>query len=184
MEFTYPVTKSKAAFLFSVEKLFKECPAGSVYFWTFTFTKVHPDWWYPHRLGRIQKEELVKVYPRMKGLRLDRSQSGADYGLHYHALLSPRMNVNIVREKAKRCDFGQWMKAIPADKKSAYYLGKYLTKDNDLTEGMRKWGTVGGFQAIKTANIQMDTPTTRNIKWIQNEMKIKQFGYAFIRDTH
>jgi hypothetical protein len=173
----YHVTKSKAAFLMSCEKLFQAFP-NSVYFWTFTFKDVHPDWWYPIRWHEFMND-MARTFGggTPQGIRVIEVHPGG-HGLHYHALLVKRLNWRIVRHVAKRHDIGVlWVKK--AKPELAMYLAKYLSKENDLTPGMRKWACMGRFGGTPVKRVEIDSVLTRNIKWVQNYMEGQQFSHAF-----
>lgn len=117
----------------------------------------------------------------MQGLRVVEVHPGTihrpSHGLHFHCLLAPRMNVHVVQKVGKPWGFGR-MHVQLADRDSAYYLAKYLTKKGELAPGSRRWGTVGGFTGVKIANIEIDCILTRNIRQAQDMMRTGQFGYA------
>jgi len=66
-----------------------------------------------------------------------------------------------------------------ATKDTMHYLAKYMTKENDLTPGMRKWATLGGFAGTKTCNVECESELSRNIRYCQEAMNGAQFTYAF-----
>src|SRR5580692_6942696 len=144
MRLNHPVSKSKAAFLMSAERLFNHC--GQVYFWTFTWPKCMPDWRYGPSWNLFIKG-LNRFYgATIVGLRVWEVHPGEySHGLHCHALINRHLNIFIVRRIAKRYGLGHvWV--ARADIGAAGYLAKYITKENQLSPGMRQWGTIGGFQ--------------------------------------
>lgn len=178
MMLEHPLKKTKIAFLMSVEKLFENSPA--VYFWTFTFKEVLHDFQAMYLWNQFMRS-MKNAFPMMHGLRVVEVHPGTEmrpsHGLHFHCLLAPRMNVQVVQKVGKRWGFGR-MHVQLADKDSAYYLAKYLTKKGELEPGARRWGTVGGFHGVKVRNIEIDCILTRNIRRAQELMRVEQFGYA------
>lgn len=151
-------SKTQAAFILSVKKLFEE--NTRCYFWTFTFREVMPDWYYP-RSWDVFIKSLNAVYGNMiQGLRVLEVHPGG-HGLHYHAIINKRVAVQIVRRFAARVGMGI-VQVDTATEESAFYLAKYLCKSNPLWAGMRRWGTIGGFRQVKKNNIEIDSAFHRN----------------------
>lgn len=152
-----------------------------VYFWTFTFVKVHEDWKYPLLWNGFMKDVYHFFGGTVCGLRVIEIHPGQySHGLHYHALLSRRIAIQIMKRLGKRHGMGR-ISVSTANIEAAHYLAKYLTKENGLSKGMRQWGTIGGFKGVKKNSIQIDSVITRNIKWSQKHCKLQQFSYAFFR---
>lgn len=133
---------------------------GRIYFWTFTFKKVHPDWYYPkawyalqHSLGRFHQGFV-------QGLRVVEAHS--EHGLHYHALIGQRLNVHIVRRIASRYGFGR-VHVKRCDSGAAFYLAKYLTPRDKLF-GPRRWGCIGGFKGVRKNSIRKESCYDRNMR--------------------
>jgi hypothetical protein len=160
----------------SAEKMFRNNPR--VYFWTFTFKAVLRDEMAAIYFQSFMKE-LRNYFPTATGLRVvEVHPSFYSHGLHYHCLLNQRMSWHIIKRIGKR--FGiTGIHVKRADKESAFYLAKYITKEQNLSKGMRKWGTIGGFHAVKVSQIQVDSQLTSNIKIIQEMINLRQFTYAF-----
>jgi len=166
-------SKSQAAFIMSAEKLFDG--ADKVYFWTFTFKDVWPDWYYPPVWNKFMKK-LIVVYPFIRGLRV--LEPAERHGLHYHCLLTPRMNIHLVKRIAKPWGFGR-IHVVRCNEETRFYLSKDLVGGNPLWKGMRRWGKGGGFNHVKTCNIEVDSVFHRNVKKLcMGEQK----GFAKIHD--
>jgi len=177
MELLHSVTKSRAAFLMSASRLFEVYP--KVYFWTFTFKNVLPDWKASMRWTEFLKE-LGNIFGQnVPGIRVvEVHPSEWSHGLHYHVLIAKRISIHLMRRIGEKYDFGH-MWVIRAEKETAHYLAKYILKENDLSKGMRKWACIGGFQGVKVGRIEVDSMLTRNIKYCQNKCKVNKFTYAF-----
>jgi len=173
-------TKSQAAFVMSAEKLFAENPK-QIYFWTFTFKQVHPDFRYP-LLWKQFTRKLQHMYGDcLHGLRVLQVHPGG-HGLHYHALLTKRVAVQIVRRLGKRYGIGR-VQVEHCGPGAIHYLAQYLrpTEDFELSKGMRRWGSMGGFKQVVTANIEIESELTRNIRIIQHDTKVKQIGFPLFQ---
>jgi len=66
------------------------------------------------------------------------------------------------REIGKQYGIGPcWV--TPCYREQAYYIGKYLSKENDLDKGARRWGTIGGFKPTRVRDIEIDSTFHRNM---------------------
>jgi hypothetical protein len=149
----YPVSKSHAAFLMTVRQLFTDYP--KIYFWTFTFKAVYHDWQYSGLWARIIKE--VAYHYRGEGFfcGVRVLEAHKEHGLHYHALLNVRIPVEMVRRIGERWGLGR-IHVQRATPESAFYLGKYLTKDETkLYRGIARWATVGGYCGVKVKDVEL-----------------------------
>jgi len=130
-----------------------------LYFWTFTFREVLPDWHYPYRWQKFIRELVHGIYGgNVAGLRV--IEPHQEHGLHYHALLNKRIWVRIVRRIAYKYGIGRvQVSKGPVDIDTADYLGKYLDKKRfgTLTR-IARWHSVGNFKAIHKNNIEVISP--------------------------
>jgi len=152
-------SKSQCAFVMSVRKLFEE--SSQVYFWTFTFVQVMPDWYYPRSWNVLMKDVQNLYGGMLQGLRVLEVHPGG-HGLHYHALVNRRICVHLINRMAKKVGMGI-THVQRADVGAGEYLAKYLIKENPLWPGMRRWGTIGGFRQVKKNNIRIDSVFHRNL---------------------
>jgi len=140
-------SRTKAAFLFTAEALWK--PGGRVYFWTFTFAEIQSDWEgsakftaFLHDLRRLDWAEDVG------GVKVAELHPGG-HGIHFHALVNRRLNVNWVRQLARRHGIGRiHVEVADQNGGTAQYLSKYLSKSREgpLCESgrrMRRWAAFG-----------------------------------------
>jgi len=175
----FPQCKSKMAFHFSVEKLFRQ---GPVYMWTLTFKEAVCDD-YAMYAWKGLSEKLQYQFKMCRGLRIVERHPGQvmfgdlelSHGLHFHLLLNQRIPKDWLDKVGAHWGFGwKWVRKV--SKEDALYCGKYLTKENgtELKKGGRRWGSIGGFQYIKVRDVEIDSTFHRNFRRIQNRVKITQ----------
>jgi len=175
------LTKSAFAFYCTSKRLwdiYKE-----VYFWTFTFKNVPADDETAMEDWHSLHMRLRAAFPYIKGARV--SELHKSHGIHFHALLNMRIPIRRVMRicegsrfmtgRNRYLDFGR-MSCDPCDDEGVIlYLAEYLTKqyrqDNDFF-ARRRWGTIGGFEAVHVRDIEYDTPTHRNKKIIFGNSQI------------
>lgn len=165
------MTRSEAAFHLSCEKLFDE--NDNIYFWTFTFTDVLDDWIYSYRWKGFARTLCQCLYGgTLLGLRV--IEPHESHGLHYHALLNQRVWVRMVRRIGKRWGIGR-VHVEKADRDTARYLAKYLRKGAfNSPVRLSKWGTVGGFKAVRVQDIIVESGFNDCVKATQSIMGIKR----------
>jgi len=164
-------SKSQAAFVLTCEKLFDTFP--KLYFWTFTFKTVMPDWRYSYAWAAFIRD-LQNLHGQMiLGVKCIEVHPGG-HGLHYHAILNVRVNAHIVRRIGKRYGIGR-VHVRTCNIGAAYYLVPYLRKEDGLSKGIRRWSTVGGFVGVKKRDIEVDSPYQRNMQRLSGGRKV---GFA------
>jgi hypothetical protein len=145
------MSKSKAAFEFSAQKLGKE----KLYFWTFTFAEVldikatRKRWNYLLTL-------LRRRYPKLCGLRA--FELHEEHGLHVHLVTNAWIDVNEARAMAQKAGWGRiHVKRIPGEK--AGYLGKYLSKEHRAPcfKGWRLWAAFGAWEWTRVKNVEFQS---------------------------
>lgn len=172
------ISRTKAAFVFSVARLFGE--SEKVYFWTFTFvtTPINDD--YGMEDFNTFMKRIAWHFPRMRGLRV--VELHKRHGIHFHVLINIRIPMRVMKRIARGTgnivgvnrylDFGKmWVEEC--DEEIANYLSKYLSKqyrDKYQFEHRRRWGTIGGFRQTKCADIVIVNEALRNRRRI--------YGYA------
>ena len=171
------MTKSKAAFLFSVERLFAE--VEHAYLWTFTFPDVPSI-----DEGAQRWRRLVQWFDRcfkgtVWGLRV--YELHKTHGLHLHALRNRHVRVEIVRPAAKRYGFGRIHVKL-VDKAGAKYLAKYLTKQGrpECFEGKRLWAAFGAFCHCKVKDVEVTSDFTEAVKFCQQELRRTKLPFLFV----
>lgn len=171
--------RTEAAFFLSGQRLFAE--SESVYFWTFTFSEVMPDWYYS---GTWQKfiGALCRFYGgTLRGLKV--VELHKDHGIHYHALLNKRIWVGQVRRLAKQFGMGAVVHVKKADLGAVGYLQKYLSKDfcgaNRLHSAVSRWGAIGGFKPCRVRDLEVDSVFHRKMKRAQQLTGLKQLPWEF-----
>lgn len=164
------ISRTKAAFLFSCDRLFKQ--HEKVYFWTVTFKSVPLDDNYAMEDWDAFRKRIHWHFPSIKGLRV--CELHRSHGIHFHFLINLRIPVRRMKRIARGSgrlvgrdrylDFGR-MWAVKCDKGTAEYLAKYLTKsyreDNQFGR-RRRWGTIGNFKQTRCRDIEFDTEALRN----------------------
>jgi len=152
--------KSAVAFRFSVDRFFECFP--KVYFWTITWKSVMPDFRYPLLFRQFMTELCHRHGGLLYGLRVIEVHPGG-HGLHYHLIVNLRMGIRLVRAIGKKYGIGFCWVTQCYKKEDAYYLGKYLSKDSELSPGMRRWGTIGGFTPSRVRDLHVDSTFHRNM---------------------
>jgi len=176
----YPVGKSKMAFQFSVEKLFAE--SKHVYMWTLTFKKAETDGVAMYRFNQVMA--MLQYHNKLlRGLRVVERHPGETFfgdvelshGLHFHLLLNQRVSKDWLERIGWKWGIGfTWVDEV--NLQDALYCAKYLSKKDgtELQKGGRKWGAIGGFENIKVADIEINSPFHRNFRLIQRRCKVTQ----------
>jgi len=175
------LNRSQAAWLLSCERLFGT--GKPVYFWTFTFVDVLDEWEYGKRF-KLFFQALESVHggrgcSGIRGLRV--IEPHVNHGLHYHALLTKRLSVHIVRRVGARFGIGRVF-VKRCNKGAALYLSKYLGKRKEFATRIRTWGAVGGFLACKVANVEKTSPYHTNMKRLYRGKKVGFAKATFVMD--
>jgi len=177
MKLNYPVSKTHMAFLFTVEKMFENWP-GNVYMWTFTMSKVYPDFrvmmYWNNLMNKLKLEfpllrgvRVVEVHP---GTKHAGNIYGLSHGLHFHALFNQRVSIHWINRIARKHGFGR-VHVQKCNPETANYLGKYLTKGQpELAKGCRRWGTIGWPNGTKVRDIKIESDFHRNMETVQNKI--------------
>jgi len=166
-------TRSQAAFVFSVERLF--AMGKPVYFWTFTFKRVYDETDYAWRWTSFVKAiEYAhcnrRGRGRMFGLRV--VEPHESHGLHYHALLNFRLSVHIVRRVGVRFGIGRVDVIRCEDSGVGLYLAKYLAKSKRFGSRVRSWGVIGGFLACRCSDVEIDSPFHRCMRELVPDQQV------------
>jgi hypothetical protein len=165
------LNKSQAAFVMSCRELFRK--EKHVFFWTFTFPRCMPDWYYPRTWNVFMRAIQDQYGGFLQGLRVCEVHENG-HGLHYHALINQRISVYIVRRLWAKYGGGH-VQVDTATAESAEYLAKYLTKQNPLWPGMRRWGTIGGFRQVKVKSIVVESAFHRNVFLIGRGRQMREW---------
>src|ERR1035437_28078 len=153
---------SAGAFMLSMDRMLplltktkKGC--SYVYLWTFTFkevlnTKEASRRW--NHFTTIFKRQFPTT-PMLRVFELHMAEYS--HGLHVHALLPFRLDVNQIRKLSERAKFGRIHTKIIDSNKGQNYLAKYLIKQRKempkCLRGMRLWAAVN-FKHCKVINVQ------------------------------
>lgn len=130
-----------------------------MYFWTFTFKEVMPDWYYSNSFCAFVRG-LQHVHGEcIQGLKV--LELHKEHGIHFHCLLSERVSVHVVRRLAKRYGIGR-VHVKRADKGSIDYLAKYISKQfkqrNELFAKVPRWGTIGPVRKCRVRDVEVTSP--------------------------
>jgi len=152
--------KSHCAFQFTVNRFFESFGKG--YLWTLTWKSCMPDFRYALLYDQFMKELNHRHGGLIYGIRVVEAHPGG-HGLHYHMIVNLLIGVRLVRAIGKKYGIGR-VQVTPCNRDGAYYIGKYLSKENDLSKGTRRWGTIGGFKPTRVRDIEIDSTFHRNMK--------------------
>lgn len=152
------LTKSKAAFLLTAERLFTK--KDKVYFWTFTFYTIKSDWEGSHLFSKFLHHLRNTLGGDWGGVRV--VELHREHGVHYHALINRRLAVDIVRRIAKCYAIGRIF-VEKADLDSTTYLSKYLTKQRQGPKtksgrNARRWAAFGPIDKTRISDLINDSP--------------------------
>ncbi len=164
------MNKSKAAFLFSAERLAER----GLYMWTFTFKEVldikdtRKRW--NHLLTLIKR-----TWPDLCGLRV--FELHENHGLHVHMITNRFVDVNACRKLALQSGWGRiHVQRIPSER--AKYLAKYLGKDREpCMKRWRLWAGFGEWERTLVSNIELDSPRARIYRNMKEIFKWKGNRY-------
>ena len=173
------MTKSEAAFRLSAEKFFAQ--TRRVYFWTFTARRVFADWHYAQVWARFVRE-LEDVYGgTVQGVKI--VELHKSHGIHWHALLNRRIDVDGVRRIGARYGIGRVHVKL-ANRGSINYLAKYVSKEfkrgQKLHAHCARWGTVGGFRGVRVQDIEIDSVFHRAVRFCQRELGQRKLPFLFV----
>ena len=168
------LTKSKAAFLLSVDRLFA-AKKSRAYMWTFTTAAVVDDsvafksW---NHLRVLLVREFAKAGSTLQGLRVVEVHPGTDlrpsHGVHFHCVFAVRMPVQVVRRLAIRAGFGRIHVVRVRKIEDVAYLAKYLGKQTDgLKKGTRRWGFIGSFKGSRVRDIRVESMLAENCRRVR-----------------
>lgn len=142
------MNKSKAAFLFSAERLANR----GLYMWTFTFAEVldikdtRKRW--NHFLTLMKRR-----WPDLCGLRV--FELHESHGLHVHLITNRFVDVNECRPMAKKAGWGRvHVQRVSAER--AQYLSKYLSKEREpCLKRWRLWAGFGDWERVMVKDIEL-----------------------------
>lgn len=156
------MTKTHFAFKHTAQMMFER---GKVYFWTFTFQRVHPDWDYSVLWNRFQKRLSEWYWGNIGGIRV--VEAHREHGLHFHVLLNRRVPVRALRRLFER-EGMFWVDCRPATTGAIDYLIPYVSKSfrekDNLYRGIRRWSTFGNVQAVRKNNVELVSVSTKAIR--------------------
>lgn len=172
------MTKSVAAFRMTAESLWQK--GFRVYFWTFTFNALRHDWVtmqaftkFLHHLDKVMGGDYG-------GVRV--AELHKEHGVHFHALVNRRLNINIVRRVARCYGIGRIHVKVADQNRGACagYLAKYLSKQvkgpiSEKGNSCRRWASFGKVVRTRVRDIVNDSPMWR----FRREHALTWLGYRF-----
>lgn len=173
-------TRSQAAWHLTCLKLFQTYKP--VYFWTFTFKEVMPDWFYPYRWQGFVRDLVWHIYGgNLAGVRV--IEPHREHGLHYHALLNKRIWVGLVRQLGRRYGIGRiQVRRQQANLGDGRYLAKYLDKRKFPTATrLARWHTVGPFKAVRVSDVEVLSPLNDDIREAQADAGCRKLPFTEYR---
>jgi len=117
----------------------------------------------------------------IRGLRV--IEPHENHGLHYHALLTKRMSVHIVRRVGRKFGIGRvYVEKVKDKTASSIYLSGYLGKRKEFATRIRTWGAVGGFLACKVGDVEKASPYHDNMRRLYRGKKVGFSKSTFVMD--
>jgi len=160
--------KTTFAFLQSAAGLYRR--GRQVYFWTLTFKKVMPDWYYGRLINKFYNAMDKASGNVFYGVHVNELHKS--HGIHYHALTPCRVSQAMVRRIGARFGIGI-VHVKKADKNAPQYLSKYLTKAfGEERFGVHKWGKFGGYKGTSVRDVVCESVFTRNMSKIFGGIKV------------
>lgn len=171
-------SKSRAAFMMNAHRVFDiaETRGHRVYFWTFTFSGLHADWESSALFSRFLGELRRTVGPGWGGVKV--SELHREHGVHYHALVTERLAVDLVRKVGRCFGIGRVHVCRADRRRHCNYLAKYLSKQREgaLTKTGRRgrrWSVFGDIPRTRVRDLVNDSPMwvfrrKENLPWLDS----------------
>ena len=154
------MTKSKSAFLLSVQQLAKchSLRPDALYLWTFTLPTVMSI-----KEAKAKWNHLLTLlhqrFPRQRGIRVFELHD--THGLHVHLLCCYWMDVRDVRAIAEQVGWGRInVRTIPVTA-AGNYLSKKFSRRERCLKGWRLWESVGNWVSTKVKHVVVNNAFTR-----------------------
>lgn len=162
------------------EGLFNGQTGGNrVWLWTFTFAVLHDDWECSRLFRRFLNHLRVVLGKEWGGVRV--AELHKEHGVHYHALVTRRIPVDIIRRVGRCHGIGRVHVAL-CDSNAPKYLGKYLSKSlaGPLGEGGRsgrRWAAFGNIVRTRVSDLVNESSywvfrRSRGLKWLGYKSEI------------
>jgi hypothetical protein len=159
------MNKSKAAFLFSAERL----AAGKLYLWTCTFADVLSPTQTRSRWNHLLTL-MRRPWPPLCGLRVFELHDL--HGLHVHLVTNRFVDVNVARRLAKNAKWGRiHVMRIPVER--GQYLAKYLSKNREsCLKSWRLWAGFGKWDWSRVKEILIESPRGAIYRFCQRTLRL------------
>jgi hypothetical protein len=161
--------KSRSAFEFTVRKMLRQNP--KLYFWTFTFRKVHS---LKTAMGRWnQFLTLLKRKLGFRGVRV--LELHEEHGCHFHVITNRRFPIRKVLALRERYGFGRIdVRQITDAAQAVSYLCKYLSKPRvRCLKRARLWSAFGKIEQTRVRDVLLDTQKVRLLRRIMGKPSIE-----------
>jgi len=106
-------------------------------------------------------------------------QAHDTHGLHYHFITQTRISIHLMRRVIKRTGIGR-INVKKCNRGAGYYLERYLEKGDRLAMGVKRWGSIGGFNAVKQNDIVIESTLTRNLATLTGGKQIRYTEYQYL----
>jgi hypothetical protein len=161
--------KSRSAFEFTVRKMLRQ--NGRLYFWTFTFRKVHS---LKTAMGLWdQFLTLLKRKLNFRGVRV--LELHDEHGCHFHVITNQRFPIRKILAFSERYGFGRMdVRGVPDADKAIRYLCKYLSKPRPgCLKRARLWSAFGEIERTRVKDVLSDTPLVRILRRVMGKPTIE-----------
>jgi hypothetical protein len=132
-----------------IDSLFER--SSHVYMWTFTFPETLHAWLAAHSWLTLW-QKLNNYYGRCSGVRV--MEFHRDHGIHFHVLIDRRVSIDVVRRMCRQCGFGR-VHVCEIRREDRYYVAKYVNKDRDMPQGLRRWASFGTKHKTRCRDLEM-----------------------------
>jgi hypothetical protein len=141
-----------------------------LYFWTFTFRKVHSQ----KDAMRLWNQflTLLKRNLSFRGVRV--LELHEDHGCHFHVITNQRFQIRKILAFAKRYGFGRLnVKLVHDPDRAIVYLCNYWSKARPgCLKRARLWSAFGKIERTRVKDVLTDTPMTRLIRRIMGKASV------------
>jgi len=183
--------KSALACWWSISHLIRTC--SPCYLWTFTCAQVLPD----NYFGNMHRTLVANVGNWAKrekkssdGVTLPKNWGGVrvfelhpkGHGIHAHWVVRGYMCWELMQKAALQAGLGKIVHVDPepVTAATAYYLAKYLTKEEKL-QGVRQWSNIGTYEGIGKRDVIVESERLTRIKnlalWHRSQGKHRYTAY-------
>lgn len=161
--------KSRAAFEFTVRKMFRQNP--KLYFWTFTFRDVHS-----LNVAMQLWNQFLTLLKRKLGFRGVRVlELHEEHGCHFHVITNRHFSIRTILGLRQRYGFGRIdVRRVTDTSQAVSYLCKYLSKPRvRCLKRARLWSAFGKIERTRVRDVLVDTPQVRLLRRIMGKPSVE-----------